>query len=154
MVEMTVDCSSVNDTHRLASRLAKIVRPGDILALEGGLGTGKTTFTQGFAKALGVSEYVNSPTFTLIKEYDGRMPLYHMDLYRLQDETEVGELGLEEYFYGDGVCVVEWPERLGEELPEDAVHIVIEQRPADKRRITIHGLRGRGRARVKELSSA
>lgn len=154
MIEIIVNSLSVDDTHRLAGRLAHIVQPGDVLALQGDLGAGKTTFTQGFAKALGVQDYVNSPTFTLIKEYSGRLPLYHMDLYRLQREEEAWELGLDEYFHGDGVCVVEWPERLGEDLPEEAIRLIIEHGAASQRRITIRGLCGRGSERVKELSTA
>lgn len=153
MIEMTVDSMSIEDTHRLAGRLAHIVQPGDVLALQGGLGAGKTTFAQGFAKALGVTELVNSPTFTLIKEYSGRLPLYHMDLYRLSGEEEAWDLGLDEYFYGDGVCVVEWPERLGGTLPEDAIEIVIEQL-TDKRHIHVRGRQGRACDRMKELSKA
>lgn len=154
MIEMTVHSMSVADTHRLAGRLAHIVRPGDVLALQGDLGAGKTTFTQGFAKVLGVVEVVNSPTFTLIKEYSGRIPLYHMDLYRLDHEDEAWELGLDEYFHGDGVCVVEWPERLGATLPQDAITIIIEELCAGGRRINIRGRQGRGSERVKELSTA
>lgn len=152
MVEMTVDSMSVADTHRLAQRLAQFVQPGDVLALEGDLGAGKTTFTQGFARELGVQEHVNSPTFTLIKEYSGRMPLYHMDLYRLQDESEAWDLGLEEYFYGEGVCVVEWPDRIGTGLPEDALHLFIKVTSPDTRNIHIWARSGRGREWVKELS--
>ena len=153
MVEMTVESLSIEDTHRLAERMAHIVLPGDVLALKGDLGAGKTTFTQGFAEALGVTEFVNSPTFTIIKEYMGRMPLYHMDLYRLGGEEEAWDLGLEEYFHGDGVCVVEWPDRLGSTLPKDAIEIIIEQL-ADKRAFHIRGRYGRACDRVKELSTS
>lgn len=154
MVEMKVNSMSVNDTHQLAYRMARILHRGDVLALEGDLGAGKTTFTQGLARELGVEEHVNSPTFTLIKEYSGRMPLYHMDLYRLRDEAEAWELGLDEYFHGDGVCVVEWPDRIGAALPEDAIHLVIKYVSPNERRIHIWGSRGRARERVKELSTA
>ena len=93
---------------------------GDILLLEGDLGAGKTTLTQGLAKGLGVTEFVNSPTFVIINEYfTGRLPLYHMDLYRVEEEAQLYDLGVEEYFYGNGVCVVEWPEIARAFLPED-----------------------------------
>lgn len=153
MVEMTVDSMSIEDTYRLAGRMAHIVRPGDVLTLQGDLGAGKTTFTQGLAKSLGVTQFVNSPTFTLIKEYIGRIPLYHMDLYRLSGEEEAWDLGLDEYFHGDGVCVVEWPDRLGTTLPEDAIEIVIEQL-ADKRLFHVRGRQGRAYDRVEELLTA
>lgn len=154
MAEMTVDSVSVGDTHCLAQCLARLVQPGDVFALEGDLGAGKTTFTQGFARELGIEEHVNSPTFTLIKEYRGRIPLYHMDLYRLQDESEALDLGLGEYFHGEGVCVVEWPDRLGAELPEDALRLSFKVIAPEARRIRISGSSGRGRERVKELSKA
>lgn len=153
MVETRMVSQSVDETHRLAGRLARIVRPGDVLALEGDLGAGKTTFTQGFARALGVEGQVNSPTFTLIKEYEGRLPVYHMDLYRLDGPEEAWELGLEEYFDGDGVCIVEWPDRLGDTLPEDVIHLHFQIVSAEERRIRIKGNRGRGNERVKELTA-
>lgn len=153
MAETHMDSHSIDDTHRLADRLARIVRPGDVLVLEGDLGAGKTTFTQGFARALGVGEQVNSPTFTLIKEYEGDFPLYHMDLYRLEGPEEAWELGLEEYFDGNGVCVVEWPDRLEDTLPEDVIHLHFQIISAKARRIRIKGNAGRGYERVKELTA-
>ncbi|WP_054950888.1 tRNA (adenosine(37)-N6)-threonylcarbamoyltransferase complex ATPase subunit type 1 TsaE [Numidum massiliense] len=152
MIHLTVESASVDDTHRQAERLAAIVQPGDVLALTGHLGAGKTTFTQGFATALGVTEQVNSPTFTLIKEYEGRLPFYHMDLYRLSAEEEALELGIEEYFCGDGVSVVEWPERLGDYLPDDALHIHFAVKVDGLRRIDIKAPDGRWSERLKELS--
>lgn len=101
--------TSVKETQQMAERLARYLKPGDVLALDGDLGAGKTNFTQGLARGLGVTAVVNSPTFTIIKEYSGRYPLYHMDVYRLEDEWE--DLGFDEYFYGDGITVVEWPSR-------------------------------------------
>lgn len=154
MAELKVQSRSVADTHRWARRLARIVQPGDVLALKGDLGAGKTTFTQAFADELGVEAVVNSPTFTLIKEYHGRLMLYHMDLYRLEDEADIQAMGLDEYFYGDGVCVIEWPERLGPELPDDAITLEIGHVSADERSIRIVGRHGRGRERIKELATA
>jgi tRNA threonylcarbamoyladenosine biosynthesis protein TsaE len=154
MVELTFDSKSVEDTNRLAEQVARIVQPGDVLALKGDLGAGKTTFTQAFARALGVQERVNSPTFTLIKEYRGRIPLYHMDLYRLNGEEEAAALGLEEYFDGEGVCIVEWADRLGEALPKDVVHITMEETSPHTRRIRVWGTDGPGCDRVKELLEA
>lgn len=99
---------SVNDTYAFAKKVADKLKGGEVIILRGDLGAGKTTFTKGLAKALGVEEIVTSPTFTYVKEYYGRLPLYHFDMYRVADADEVYELGLEEYFYKGGVVVVEW----------------------------------------------
>lgn len=99
---------SVNDTYAFAKKIADKLKGGEVIILRGDLGAGKTTFTKGLAKALGVEETVTSPTFTYVKEYYGRLPLYHFDMYRVADADEVYELGLEEYFYKGGVVVVEW----------------------------------------------
>lgn len=99
---------SETETFEFAKRIADRLKGGEIILLNGDLGAGKTTFTKGLAKALGVTETVTSPTFTYVKEYDGRLPLYHFDMYRVGDADEVYELGLEEYFYKGGVVVVEW----------------------------------------------
>ncbi|MFB5763488.1 tRNA (adenosine(37)-N6)-threonylcarbamoyltransferase complex ATPase subunit type 1 TsaE [Paenibacillus medicaginis] len=115
----------VADTERLAAALAARSSAGSVIVLDGELGAGKTAFSKAFARHLGVEEVVNSPTFTLIKEYEGRLPLYHMDVYRI-DEDEAGELGLDEYFYGTGVCLVEWGSLIPSLLPEERLHIVIE----------------------------
>lgn len=99
---------SVKDTYAFAKKVADKLKGGEVIILRGDLGAGKTTFTKGLAKALGVEEIVTSPTFTYVKEYYGRLPLYHFDMYRVADADEVYELGLEEYFYKGGVVVVEW----------------------------------------------
>lgn len=113
--------TSPEATKAFANTLAKKLQPGDVLALEGGLAAGKTTFTQGLAAGLGIGRNVNSPTFTVIKEYQGRLPLYHMDVYRLQDSDE--DLGYDEYFEGDGVTVVEWAAQIADRLPREHLHI-------------------------------
>jgi tRNA threonylcarbamoyladenosine biosynthesis protein TsaE len=102
---------SLAQTQRLGAKLAALLGPGDTLLLRGPLGAGKTSFTQGVAQGLGVTVVVNSPTFILARQYAGRLPLYHMDYYRLERPAEPAELGFEEYFYGNGITVVEWPER-------------------------------------------
>lgn len=102
-------CNSVSDTYAVASRLARKLNGGEIILLSGDLGAGKTTFTKGLAKALGISEVVTSPTFTFMKSYTGRLTLYHYDMYRVTDSSELYELGLEEYLgAAGGVCVIEW----------------------------------------------
>lgn len=108
-------------TQHFAEKLAPFLQSGDFLSLEGNLGAGKTTFTQGLARGLGVKLVVNSPTFTIIKEYMGRLPLYHMDVYRI--EGDVDSLGLDDYFYGDGVCVVEWASLIEPVLPEERLTV-------------------------------
>lgn len=120
--------SSPEETKRLAVKLVSTLRPGDVLALEGELGSGKTQFVQGLAKGLGVSQdgYVRSPTFTLLNEYRGRMPLYHFDFYRLYDPLELDDLGLEEYFDGKGITVIEWADKFPGALPERTMHIHFE----------------------------
>lgn len=125
--------SSAEETREWARRLAERARAGDVIALEGDLGAGKTTFAQGLAQGLGAPGVVNSPTFTIVKEYPGRVPLYHMDAYRIEDEFE--ELGLEEYFYGDGVTVVEWASRVPSLLPENLLTIRVNRLSEDEREL-------------------
>lgn len=124
------------DTEQLAAWLAERSLPGTVIGLDGDLGAGKTAFSQSFAKHLGISGVVNSPTFTIIKEYEGRLPLYHMDVYRLSID-EADELGLDEYFFGEGVCLVEWSSLITELLPENYLHISIETTGLSERAISI-----------------
>ena len=127
--------NNVLETQGIASKLATYLQPGQVITLEGDLGAGKTSFTQGLAKGLGVTRVVNSPTFTIIKEYQGRIPLYHMDVYRLEDGHE--DLGFEEYFFGEGVTVIEWAHLIQDFLPSELLHIKIQriEDDADKRLI-------------------
>lgn len=116
------------DTREFAKMLAKEAKEGQIYLLSGDLGTGKTAFAQGFAQGLGIEDYVNSPTFTIMQIYDkGRLTLYHFDVYRIGDSSEMDELGYEEYFFGNGVSLVEWPEMIEDILPDDAIRITIEK---------------------------
>ena len=120
--------ASEKETERIGEAIGRAAEPGTVVALIGDLGTGKTTLTKSIAKGLGVTETVTSPTFNIIREYKtGRIPLYHFDVYRIGDPDEMFELGYEEYFYGDGICVVEWADIIEELLPEDAVIIRIER---------------------------
>lgn len=118
--------------------------PGQIYTLNGDLGVGKTVFTQGVASGLGIKEPVNSPTFTIVQEYeDGRMPFYHFDVYRIGDLEEMEEIGYDDYFFGNGICLIEWAELIQELLPETMISITIEKEPEkgfDYRKITIDGL--------------
>ena len=108
---MITETFSETDTRALGEKLGREALPGTVYTLTGDLGVGKTVFTQGFAKGLGVTEHVNSPTFTIVQEYEeGRLPFYHFDVYRIGDIEEMDEIGYEDYFYGDGVCLIEWAE--------------------------------------------
>jgi tRNA threonylcarbamoyladenosine biosynthesis protein TsaE len=117
---------STEDTLKLGQRIGSFLKANDVIALTGQLGAGKTTLIQGIAAGLGVKDYVTSPTFIIINEYDGRLPLYHIDLYRLNEGLEVADLGIEEYFRRGGVTVIEWAERLGGLLPPGAEKIELE----------------------------
>lgn len=110
-----------SETLALAERLTHYLKAGDVLALEGDIGAGKTFFTKGIAKGLGIKRNVNSPTFTIIKEYAGKLPLYHMDVYRLEGSEE--DLGFDEYFYGEGITVVEWAGFIEDQLPDERLTI-------------------------------
>ena len=117
---------SSKETYELGYNMGKNARAGDVYCLDGDLGVGKTVFTQGFAKGLGINEPINSPTFTIVQEYhDGRLPLYHFDVYRIGDITEMDEIGYEEYFYSEGVCLIEWGNLISEIMPENATYIKI-----------------------------
>jgi tRNA threonylcarbamoyladenosine biosynthesis protein TsaE len=115
--------SSAEQTKEFAKNLALHLQPGDVIALEGDLGAGKTTFTKGLAEGLEITKNVNSPTFTIIKEYKGTMPLYHMDVYRLENSDE--DLGFEEYFEGMGITVVEWAHLINDQLPPELLTIYL-----------------------------
>lgn len=122
-IEMNVN--SLEETQALAMKIATLLEPQDTLTLEGDLGAGKTTFTQSLAKGLGVKRTVNSPTFTIMKQYEGRLPLNHLDVYRLADSDE--DLGWDEIFFGDAVSVVEWAHLIEQDLPEERLAIRIER---------------------------
>lgn len=128
---------NVEDTYELANKIASKLNGGDVILLNGDLGAGKTTFTKGLAKALGVEEVVTSPTFTFMKEYHGRIPLYHFDMYRVEDEDELYELGLNEYLYMQGVCVIEWNKF---EDIKNPIVINIKTMDDDKRYFEISGI--------------
>lgn len=138
---MIKETNSTKQTYDLGFSLGESAKPGDVFCLEGDLGVGKTVFTQGFAKGLGIEEPVSSPTFTIVQEYkEGRIPLYHFDVYRIADISEMDEIGYEEYFYSDGVCLVEWGNLIKEILPNETTYIKIEkdlEKGFDYRKITV-----------------
>lgn len=141
---MIIETFSENETRALGEQLGKEAAAGGIYTLTGDLGTGKTVFTQGFARGLGIAEHVNSPTFTIVQEYDGgRLPFYHFDVYRIGDIEEMEEIGYEEYFYGDGVCLIEWAELIEELLPLKRTAVRIEkdlEKGFDYRKITVEAI--------------
>lgn len=129
---------SEEETKQLAKEFASTLRPGDVVCLKGDLGAGKTHFVKGMARAFDIDEArVHSPTFSLIHEYSGTIPLYHFDCYRLKSVEEALEIGAEEYFYDEGVSVIEWPERIEEILPEQSIWITIESLSPTDRKIVI-----------------
>ncbi len=138
---MNIESFSPEITEQTGYEIGQKVQPGTVICLNGDLGVGKTVFTQGFAKGLGILEPVNSPTFTIIQEYDeGRIPLYHFDVYRITDPREMDDIGYEDYFYGQGVCLVEWGSLIEELLPENTIYITIEknlEKGFDYRKITV-----------------
>lgn len=124
------------DTETLGMRLANQIKPGDVIALVGDLGTGKTTLTKAVAMALGVRETVTSPTFTIVSEYgSGRLPFYHFDVYRVHDENELFEIGFEEYLEGTGICMIEWADLIQEILPSRTKWIYLEYGKEEDERI-------------------
>ena len=126
---MTVyDSFSEEMTFEIGKKLGEKADKGEIICLEGDLGVGKTVFTKGFAEGLNIEENIDSPTFTIVQEYtEGRLPLYHFDVYRIGDISEMDEIGYEDYFFGEGVCLIEWASRIKELIPEFAIHITIEK---------------------------
>lgn len=146
---MVIETNRPEETYELGVKLGNQALPGQIYCLDGDLGVGKTVFTQGFASGLGIEGPVNSPTFTILQQYeDGRLPLYHFDVYRIGDVCEMDEIGYEDCFYGDGVCLIEWSQLIPEILPENVVRIRIEKnldRGFDYRRISVSGLGQEGK---------
>lgn len=144
MKNAMIETYGAGETFALGKRIGEAALPGTVIALSGDLGTGKTVFTQGVAAGLGIREPVNSPTFTILQIYeDGRLPFYHFDVYRIGDIEEMEEIGYEDCFYGEGICLVEWADLIRELLPEEVCRITIEkdlEKGFDYRRITIEGL--------------
>jgi len=125
---MKIESYKAEDTYQLGYTMGESAKAGEIYCLSGDLGVGKTVFTQGFAKGLGIGDIVNSPTFTIVQEYDGgRLPFYHLDVYRIADVEEMDEIGYEDYFYGNGICLIEWAELIEELLPKDRIAITIKK---------------------------
>ncbi|MBO7355306.1 MAG: tRNA (adenosine(37)-N6)-threonylcarbamoyltransferase complex ATPase subunit type 1 TsaE [Lachnospiraceae bacterium] len=135
------ETSSEEETYEIGRRFGEGAQAGSVFALEGDLGAGKTVFAKGFAAGLGITEVISSPTFTILQIYDsGRLELYHYDAYRIEDPSEMEEIGYADYFYGEGTCLVEWPGNIAEYFPEHYTKITIEkdlEKGFDHRRITV-----------------
>ncbi|MBU4310438.1 tRNA (adenosine(37)-N6)-threonylcarbamoyltransferase complex ATPase subunit type 1 TsaE [bacterium] len=134
-----IETKSATETINLGKRIGKLLQAGDVVALIGRLGSGKTTLTQGLARGLGVKrkDYVTSPSFTLIKEHKGRIPIYHIDLYRIDNIKEIFNLGYEEYFYGEGVAIIEWADKIRKLLPREVLIINLEIIGENRRKIEL-----------------
>lgn len=141
---MIIETKNAKETFQLGEKIGEKALPGQIYTLNGDLGVGKTVFTQGVASGLGIQEPVNSPTFTILQEYEGgRLPFYHFDVYRIGDIEEMEEIGYDDCFFGEGICLIEWAQLIEEILPENVISVTIEKNPAkefDYRKITIEGL--------------
>lgn len=138
---MVFESFTTEDTYRFGQRMGEEAKKGQIFCLNGDLGVGKTVFTQGFAKGLGILEPISSPTFTIVQVYEeGRLPLYHFDVYRIADISEMDEIGYEDYFYGQGVCLIEWAQLIQDIIPKPVTYITIEKvldKGFDYRKITV-----------------
>ncbi|MBS7525772.1 tRNA (adenosine(37)-N6)-threonylcarbamoyltransferase complex ATPase subunit type 1 TsaE [Fusibacter paucivorans] len=137
--EITITVDTLEKTVELASIFAETIKPGDILCLSGDLGAGKTTFTQALCKALGVTEHVTSPTFNIMNQYEGRLPIYHFDVYRIAEPDEMYEIGFDEYLNGMGVSIIEWAPLVEVLIPEDAVWMIIKTTGETSRTICLRG---------------
>ena len=142
--KMVTETRSPEETYELGRKIGLQARPGQVYTLTGDLGVGKTVFTQGVAAGLGITEPLSSPTFTIVQVYEeGRLPFYHFDVYRIGDIEEMEEIGYDDYFFGKGICLIEWAELIEEILPDDRISITIEknlEQGFDYRRITVEGL--------------
>ena len=119
------ETNSYEETQKIAADFADTLKGGEVIAMYGDLGAGKTAFTQGLAKALGIKQHVTSPTFTIVNEYEGRLMLYHFDVYRIADPEEMYEIGYDEYIESDGVCIIEWAELIEDVLPDEYMKVTI-----------------------------
>ncbi|MBI5030694.1 MAG: tRNA (adenosine(37)-N6)-threonylcarbamoyltransferase complex ATPase subunit type 1 TsaE [Chloroflexi bacterium] len=154
--ELTIDVisHSIEETQRIGDRLGKLARAGDVFCLEGDLGSGKTCLTQGLGRGLGVAEAIHSPTFILANEHrSGRLPLYHLDVYRMRGADEALGIGLDDYVYGDGVCVIEWAEKIDKALPPERLWITFRHIDENQRGLSFHATGARYDELLKEFSA-
>jgi tRNA threonylcarbamoyladenosine biosynthesis protein TsaE len=133
----TIICNNLEDTERFGLALGRLLKPSDVICLNGDLGAGKTTLTKSIGKGMGIEDYITSPTFNIINEYYSDINLYHFDTYRLENIEDVEYLGFDEYFYGDGVCIIEWADRIKDLLPDEYLEINIKRIDEEKRQIEL-----------------
>lgn len=149
---MEILLKGLEKTEEFGIKLGKLLNPGDIVCLNGDLGAGKTTLTKSIGLGLGVDDYITSPTFALINEYEGRMPVYHFDVYRLENVEELYDLGFDEYFYGRGVSIIEWADKIEKLIPKERIVLDIKKgMDIDERRINITVYGNRYKDILKEL---
>lgn len=143
---MIIETNSAEETFAFGKKIGEMAKPGQIYTMIGDLGVGKTVFTQGLARGLDITEPISSPTFTIIQEYEeGRLPFYHFDVYRIGDIEEMEEIGYDDYFFGNGVCMIEWANLIEELIPDSRIQVTIEkdlEKGFDYSKITIDGLEG------------
>ncbi len=150
---MEIILKGLKETEEFGIKLGSLMKRGDILCLNGDLGAGKTTMTKSIGLGLGVEEYITSPTFALINEYRGRLPVYHFDVYRLENADDLYDLGFDDYFYGNGVCIIEWAHKIQRMIPKDRMVVDIEKgNEDDERLLKISGYGKRYEELIKELS--
>ena len=150
---MKIILKSLEETQKFGVKLGNALKKGDILCLNGDLGAGKTTLTKSIGIGLGVNEYITSPTFALINQYSGKLPVYHFDVYRLENVEEIYVLGFDEYFYGNGVCIIEWADKIEKMIPKERIVVDIEKtEDLDGRIIKISGFQERYEELVRELN--
>jgi tRNA threonylcarbamoyladenosine biosynthesis protein TsaE len=154
LTSIVIHTEDADETIRFGEKLGAALKPGDVVALTGELGAGKTTITRGIARGVGVEAEIHSPTFTLIHEHPGRLPLYHIDLYRIEVEDATADLGLEEYLYGNGVTVIEWAERLIGVLPDNALLVRLTVADDEERDIKLSATAARWAEPLKDLADA
>jgi len=138
-MERTVVCKTAQDMEDLGRSIGEKCKAGSVISLRGSLGAGKTVFAKGVARSLGIEEAIVSPTFTLVQEYDGRLPMYHMDLYRITSEDDFQMIGGEDMLYSDGVCLIEWSEVIDALLPKNTLFVTIIVNDDQSRSVTLHG---------------
>ncbi|HIV99380.1 MAG TPA: tRNA (adenosine(37)-N6)-threonylcarbamoyltransferase complex ATPase subunit type 1 TsaE [Candidatus Ornithospirochaeta avicola] len=137
---MQIISNNVQETEKAAEEFASALKPGSVISLRGSLGAGKTVFAKGIARALGINEAIVSPTFTIVQEYEGKMKMYHLDLYRLSGCDEFESMGGEDFLYPDGITLIEWSEKIEEMLPDNTIYVSIHINEDQSRTITIEGL--------------
>lgn len=153
--KLKIRLENLDETEKFGVKFGNLLKKGDIVSLNGELGAGKTTLTKSIGLGAGVEDYITSPTFSLINEYRGRLPVYHFDVYRLENINEIDDLGFDDYFFGEGVCIIEWAEKIEEFLPKENIILNIEKESdINKRTIEITGTGKRYKEILRELNIA